>query len=104
MQSFLSSSFCGFSSFSALFSCLNDTEVNKKAENNAYNSVKLGNDSENGNDISSLWVTSTEVSAALDEKVTEHMLYFLVTVPEPATATLSLLALAALLARRRRHC
>ncbi len=56
----------------------------------------------NGNDISSLWVTSTEVSAALDEKVSEHMLYFLVPVPEPATATLSLLALAALCARRRR--
>ncbi len=59
-----------------------------------------------GNDLSSLWVTSTEVSAALGEKVSEHMLYFMATaaVPEPATATLSLLALTALCARRRRHC
>ena len=55
-----------------------------------------------GNNLSSLWVTSTEVSAALGEKVSEHMLYFTILVPEPTTATLSLLALTALLARRRR--
>lgn len=49
-----------------------------------------------GNVLEGIWVTSTEVGA----DVSSHMLYFLV--PEPATTTLSLLALTALCARRRR--
>ncbi len=50
----------------------------------------------NGQKIEGLWVTSTIVGA----NVTPNMLYF--KVPEPATATLGLLALTALCARRRR--
>lgn len=46
------------------------------------------------------WVTSTYVSDNVGTKVTPYMLYF--EVPEPATTTLSLLALTALCARRRR--
>ena len=55
-----------------------------------------------GNQMTGMWVTSTEVSGDTGQEVSPHMLYFYV-VPEPATATLSLLALTALLARRRRR-
>ena len=48
------------------------------------------------------WVTSTEVSEATGTEVSPYLLYFAVNIPEPATATLSLLALAGLCARRRR--
>ncbi len=68
----------------------------------------------NGQDISSLWVTSTFISECLDSDelstvISEYpgsdepgqWLWFAV-VPEPATATLSLLALSMLASRRRR--
>ena len=55
-----------------------------------------------GNQMTGMWVTSTEVSSDTGQEVSPHMLYFQV-VPEPATATLSLLALTALCARRRRR-
>ena len=55
-----------------------------------------------GNQMTGMWVTSTEVSGDTGQEVSPHMLYFQV-VPEPATATLGLLALTALLARRRRR-
>ncbi len=54
-----------------------------------------------GNQMTGMWVTATAVSGDTGQEVSPHMLYFIV-VPEPATATLSLLALTALLARRRR--
>lgn len=54
-----------------------------------------------GNQMTGMWVTATAVSGDTGQEVSPHMLYFMV-VPEPATATLSLLALTALLARRRR--
>ncbi len=58
----------------------------------------------NGNPLpTTRWVTSTEVSQETGAEVTKYMLYFAVNVPEPATATLSLLALTALCARRRRR-
>jgi MYXO-CTERM domain-containing protein len=53
-----------------------------------------------GNQMTGMWVTSTDVWTATGQEVSPHMLYFII--PEPATATLSLLALAALCARRRR--
>ena len=49
------------------------------------------------------WVTSTEVSEATGKTVSPYLLYFAVNIPEPATTTLSLLALAGLCARRRRR-
>ena len=49
------------------------------------------------------WVTSTQVSKETGTTVSPYMLYFALNVPEPATATLSLLALSALCARRRRR-
>lgn len=55
-----------------------------------------------GNDISEYWVTSAFVADKADGNVSKYMLYF-TAVPEPSTATLSLLALAALAARRRRR-
>ena len=54
-----------------------------------------------GVDITSSWVTSSVVSAEAGVGVSQYMLYIMV--PEPATASLSLLALAALVARRRRR-
>lgn len=54
-----------------------------------------------GNNMTGYWVTSQEVATASGvANVSMHMLYF--TVPEPATATLSLAALVALMGRRRR--
>ena len=53
-----------------------------------------------GQQLTGHWVTSTYVSDNVGMKVTPYMLYF--EVPEPATATLSLAALVALCARRRR--
>ena len=53
-----------------------------------------------GNNMEGYWVSSITVSAETGANVSMHMLYF--RVPEPATTTLSLLALAALCARRRR--
>ena len=55
---------------------------------------------EDGSQVFGHWVTSSYVSDNVGFRVTPHMLYF--EVPEPATATLSLLALTALCARRRR--
>ncbi|MDO5471057.1 MAG: PEP-CTERM sorting domain-containing protein [Akkermansia sp.] len=55
----------------------------------------------NGTDITHLWMTSADVEAVAGVATNSHMLYFKA-VPEPTTATLSLLALAALAARRRR--
>ena len=49
------------------------------------------------------WVTSTQVSNETGTTVSPYMLYFAINIPEPATATLSLLALTALCARRRRR-
>lgn len=54
----------------------------------------------NGNDITDQWVSSKVVSDYVGTAVSQHMLY--IVVPEPATVTLSLLALAALVSRRRR--
>lgn len=56
-----------------------------------------------GNQKSGMWVTSTDVSQAAGTEVSQYMLYFQVQVPEPCTTTLSLAALAALCARRRRR-
>lgn len=53
-----------------------------------------------GHDITANWVSSAEVHAQLGIDVSPYMLY--IAVPEPSTATLSLLALAALVGRRRR--
>lgn len=54
-----------------------------------------------GNVMEGYWVSSITVSNATGAaSVSSHMLYF--QVPEPATTTLSLLALTALMARRRR--
>lgn len=56
-----------------------------------------------GNVLQDTWVSSETVSAdAGSATVTVNMLYFAVMVPEPSTATLSLLALTALTMRRRR--
>lgn len=78
-----------------------------EADNSTWNSnfedlidsqfVLLGAD---GKQMEGYWVTSAQVSADVGVKVTSYMLYF--TVPEPATATLSLAALVALMGRRRR--
>ena len=54
-----------------------------------------------GSQVTGVWVTSQTVATASGvANVSMHMLYF--TVPEPATATLSLAALVALMGRRRR--
>lgn len=54
-----------------------------------------------GAQVTGVWVTSQTVATASGvANVSMHMLYF--TVPEPATATLSLAALVALMGRRRR--
>ena len=53
-----------------------------------------------GEQLVGCWVSSTYVSTNVGTKVTPYMIYF--KVPEPATTTLSLLALTALCARRRR--
>ncbi len=53
-----------------------------------------------GQQLTGHWVTSTYVGTESGESVSRYMLYF--EVPEPATTTLSLLALTALCARRRR--
>lgn len=53
-----------------------------------------------GQQLTGYWVTSTYVTTVAGENVSPYVLYF--EVPEPATSTLSLLALAALCARRRR--
>ena len=54
-----------------------------------------------GNNMEGYWISSTTVKNETGAvNVSMHMLYF--RVPEPATATLSLMALAALCARRRR--
>ena len=57
-----------------------------------------------GNDVSQYWVTSdvvAEEAGVQRGNVSKYMLYF-TAVPEPSTATLSLLALCGLAARRRR--
>ena len=54
-----------------------------------------------GHNLSEDWVSSSLVSNVVGSKVSMHMLW--VRVPEPATTTLSLLALSALCARRRRR-
>ena len=54
-----------------------------------------------GNQMTGRWVTSTDVGKDAGAEVSPYMLYFVI--PEPATATLSLSALAALCARRRRR-
>ncbi len=54
-----------------------------------------------GNDITANWVSSAEVAAQMGMQVSPYMLY--IAVPEPNTATLSLLVLAALVSRRRRQ-
>ena len=82
-------------------------EVDNATANSSFGSL-IGSQfvlqDQNGNPHEHLyWVTSTEVSAALGEEVSPYMLYFTILVPEPTTATLSLLALTALLARRRRR-
>ena len=53
-----------------------------------------------GQQLTGHWVTSTYVSDNVGMKVTPYMIYF--ETPEPTTTTLSLLALTALCARRRR--
>lgn len=53
-----------------------------------------------GEDITASWIDSATLYAQFGIQGSQHMLYIIV--PEPATATLSLLALAALAARRRR--
>ena len=53
-----------------------------------------------GHNLSEDWVSSSLVTNVVGSKVSMHMLW--VRVPEPATTTLSLLALSALCARRRR--
>lgn len=53
-----------------------------------------------GHDITANWIDSATLFAQFGIQGSQHMLYIIV--PEPATATLSLLALAALAARRRR--
>ena len=53
-----------------------------------------------GQQLTGHWVTSTYVGTESGDSVSRYMLYF--EVPEPATTTLSLLALTALCARRRR--
>ena len=53
-----------------------------------------------GRNLNSDWVTSTFVGSNVGSKVSGDLLW--IQVPEPATATLSLLALTALAARRRR--
>ncbi|MBP3499647.1 MAG: hypothetical protein J6J97_06135 [Akkermansia sp.] len=53
-----------------------------------------------GQQLTGYWVTSTYVTTVAGDDVSPYVLYF--EVPEPATTTLSLLALAALCARRRR--
>ena len=53
-----------------------------------------------GQQLTGHWVTSTYVGTESGQNVSRYMLYF--EVPEPATTTLSLLALTALCARRRR--
>lgn len=53
-----------------------------------------------GQQLTGHWVTSTYVGTESGDSVSPYLLYF--EVPEPATATLSLLALSALCARRRR--
>ena len=53
-----------------------------------------------GQQLTGYWVTSTYVTTVAGENVSPYVLFF--EVPEPATTTLSLLALAALCARRRR--
>lgn len=55
----------------------------------------------NGEDISSSWVASAYISNHAGTSVSEHMLWFAI-VPEPSTATLSLMALTMLVTRRRR--
>ena len=54
-----------------------------------------------GQQLTGHWVTSTYVSDNVGMKVTPYMIYF--ETPEPTTTTLSLLALTALCARRRRR-
>lgn len=53
-----------------------------------------------GQDISHKWVTSGLVSGQINTEVSGYMLWL--AVPEPSTSTLSLLALAAMMSRRRR--
>ncbi len=66
----------------------------------AFDSANWTITATNGDDISSYWVTSDFVSESTGLEHTSYMLYL--AVPEPATATLSLLALSALAMRRRR--
>ena len=75
-------------------------ETNTFADNVVGDGIRFKLLDSSGMDISSYWVTSTLVSEHAGITVSEHMLWF--TVPEPSTATLSLLALTALVSRRRR--
>lgn len=82
-------------------------EVDNATANSSFGSL-IGSQfvlqDQNGNPHEQLyWVTSTQVSQETGTTVSPYMLYFTINVPEPATATLSLLALTALCARRRRH-
>lgn len=54
-----------------------------------------------GSSLNMYWLTSSQVQENFGVAVSPHMLYFLA-VPEPATATLSVVALMALAARRKR--